>query len=205
MPDKNFQFVELTMAVILGSLLLATPPLIVEDVAWSNFRAVLLIISLLNFTEMYIVLVRYHKQLNVTYNTVYMFIDLVIGFAYVLFVEFMIAKDKNPVVGIDTKNVDYAMIIGIWIFFLLLARQLIVFLRIDDINAAIKTANINKSTIFAPMVADAAAIIISGFIYLSAISADRSFWGIGIVVWAWIGLIFTGIYFGFAYVVDLKK
>src|SRR5579859_7788233 len=81
--EYNLPFAELTMVVILGVVVVDAAHSIVQNASARNYRGVLLITALLLFIEMYIVLGRYHHQLELNYVNLYMFSDVLIAVVFV--------------------------------------------------------------------------------------------------------------------------
>ena len=180
MEERNFQFVGLTMAVILGTLLVKTPPVLIEDFSTSNVTAILLIFALLIFTENYVILVRYHQYLEVKYVPLNLFVDLLIGFLFIAFVELIL--DDSIAVGMAVC----AALLGVGA-----ARQLYNYRMIQDLETKLLEVGISRNRLIIPMVADTLGIFICIFVILA--SQIPSF-PLSVASWSWLAVIGFGLY-----------
>ncbi|MDQ3247873.1 MAG: hypothetical protein M3Q45_01565 [Chloroflexota bacterium] len=191
MADRNFQFVSLTMAVILGVLLTQTSTTMIEEFSLRNAKAILLVLALLIFLEMYIVLVRYHQLLDLEYQPIYFFFDLLIGLLFVTFVE---------LIG---KQLGTAMLLLGVIFVLLALRQLITYRKIAMLDTKVEKLSVPKKELLFPIIADFLAIPICIAIYLAERNGSR-FLSIATIGWAWLGIGLFIVYLLSVYVIKLE-
>jgi ABC-type uncharacterized transport system permease subunit len=120
--EGNLRFISLMMAVIAGELLIETSRVIIlKGFFFSNYRMIIMAVALLVFIEMYRVLLKYHLELNVPYDDLCMFSDLVIALSFVSFIEF-VERSCEPG-GSEVLLMNDAFAIGIFFFAALLTRQ----------------------------------------------------------------------------------
>jgi len=214
--DRNLQFAQLTMAVIVGVVIAEVADSLNRGFGVSNYRAVLLITALLLFLEMYIVLSRYHERLKLRYANLYMFFDLFVALLFVSFVSLINYSWDHP------QRVRSSLEVLTVLFLALLVRQVaafvdLVFCSADvkellnqfdgderllainrrlvfenrDLHRKLEKIGFSQSGLFVPMGADLAGV---GF-GLCALLLFRINW------WAWVGLVAFLIYevvmFGF--------
>lgn len=185
--ERNFQFISLTMAVIIGALLTQTSTTLITKFSLRNAEAVLLILALLIFLEMYIVLVRYHQLIELEYHPLYFFFDLIIGLLFVIFVQ-LIQKDLGT-----------AMLLVASIFVLLAVRQIISYRLSAMLDAKIEKLAILKKDLIAPIIADFLAIPVCLAIY-AASRNNGWFLAIDTLGWSWIGFLLFILYLLSVYV-----
>ncbi len=195
MEERNFQFVGLTMAVILGALLVRTPEVMIQDFSASNVTAVLLVFALLIFTENYVILVRYHQYLEVKYVPLNLFVDVVVGLLFITFVELIINQDNRVANPITLGMTVCAFLLAIGAI-----RQVYNYRMIQDLGTKLSDAGITRNRLIVPMVADTLGIFICVFIIL----ADQipSF-PLGTIGWSWFAVIGFGLYLLSEHVIKL--
>jgi hypothetical protein len=202
--ERNLPFAQLTMAVILGVVIQGTATSLSRQPFVTNYRAVLLVTSLLVFVEMYIILIRYHERLQLPYVNFYMFGDLIISVMFVSCVT-LIANSWD-----DQKQLHIALEVFAVLFMTLLVRQVVAFIdlvlrsedvqrvlrdesgeaRLDAINfdLAFRNADLRAKlaeihliqwALFVPMIAD---LIGVAFAICALLVFD-------ITWWSWVGLV----------------
>lgn len=195
MEERNFQFVGLTMAVILGALLVRTPEVMIQDFSTSNVTAVLLVFALLIFTENYVILVRYHQYLEVKYVPLNLFVDVVVGLLFITFVELIINQDNRVANPITLGMTVCAFLLAIGAI-----RQVYNYRMIQDLETKLSDAGITRNRLIVPMVADTLGIFICIFIIL----ADQiSSFPLGTIGWSWFAVIGFGLYLMSEHVIKL--
>lgn len=195
MEERNFQFVGLTMAVILGALLVRTPEVMIQDFSASNVTAILLVFALLIFTENYVILVRYHQYLEVKYVPLNLFVDVVVGLLFITFVQLIINQGDQVTYPITKGMTVCAFLLGLGA-----VRQVYNYRMIQDLETKLLDVGIARNRLIIPMVADTLGIFICIFIIL----ADQipSF-PLDTVSWSWIAVIGFGFYLLSEHVIKL--
>lgn len=186
MGHKKTLFIEIIMGVILGVVLVAIGEVLAADLNRGNYQAVLLVIALLIFAELYIGLQRYHETLEVEYRDFYLYYDISLGLIFVVFVQLIKSSVKNP------DLVAPAMILCAIMFVILALRQIIPYKRINDLDTKLDQTRLLKSKLTIPIYFNFAGCLTCAFIYLAAI--DGSFLGLTLVGWAWVGFFMFMLY-----------
>jgi len=194
--DRNFQFVELTMAVILGVLLVETPAFFLLQLSFSNYRAVLMVTTLLIFLELYVVLVRYHQTLEVEYAPYFFFVDLGLGLMFISFVQILKSSWDRPALS-ATATVVMAVIMV-----LLAVRQLFTYHGIQALDSRLETANLRKRDLWIPVIGNLGSVAICAFIFLSL--RNGTFLAVNVVGWSWVAFFAFVIYFVFVHVLKAE-
>lgn len=207
--ERNLPFAQLTMAVILGVVIQGTATSLSRQPFAANYRAVLLVTSLLAFVEMYIILIRYHERLQLPYVNFYMFSDLIISVMFVSCVT-LIADSFD-----DRKQLDSALQVFAILFLTLLARQVTAYIdlvlrskdaemvfahgrseaRLDavtfdllfrnaDLRSRLAAIQLTQWALFVPMMADLVGL---AFIICALTVFDISWW-------SWVGLVCFVVY-----------
>jgi len=178
MEQRAFQFVEVSMAVVAGFLLLQTPPSLVQDLSPANFRAVILIWALAVFLEVYMVLIKYHRQIELRYVPLFLFFDSFIALVFACFVELVKYS------WVDLANISPAMLLAATFFLLLAIRQIISYRMVHDLEEKLKAVDIQKKDLVFPIIADLCAVPLCICILLA--QQNGTFLTLDIVGWAWI-------------------
>lgn len=207
--ERNLPFAQLTMAVILGVVIQGAATSLSRQPFVTNYRAVLLVTSLLVFVEMYIILIRYHERLRLPYVNFYMFSDLIISVMFVSCVT-LIANSWD-----DQKQLDRALQVFALLFVTLLARQVVSFIdlilrskdaervfrhqssdarldavnfdlifRNEDLRSRLAEIHLIQWVLFVPMIADLIGVV---FVICALLVFD-------ITWWSWVGLVCFVIY-----------
>ncbi len=192
MEERNFQFVSLTMAVILGILLTQTASALLADFELQNAKTILLLISLLIFLEMYIVLARYHQYLAEKYAAIYLFFDCFVGLLFVTFVQLI--QDAKP----GEIYFQRAPLVAAIIFAMLCVRQILTYRKINDLDSKLKEAGLLKKDLIIPMFADLVGLVVCVCIYMA--EKNAVFVSISTLGWSWIAFILFIVYFLSVYV-----
>ena len=192
MSPWTLRFVEVVMSVIAGALLLDTPRFLVGGFTPTNWRGLMLIMALLIFLELYLVLIKYHRMLELTYAPFFLFLDCLAGLLFVYFVELVKQSETQP------AYLGQAMIICGVVFVLLAIRQLISYHRVDHLEARLDTIEIQKKDLVFPIIADGFGVVLC----LCILLADRyeRFLLLGVVGWCWVGVFGIAVYFDLVYV-----
>jgi hypothetical protein len=203
MDNRNFRFVEITIAFLLGALLQDTAPTLIHKLSIFNYRAILLIVSLVILAEMYIVLFRYHQRLNAPYPAFLLFFDITIGLGLMTMIEML--RDWN-----DEAHARTSLVLAGLGFVALALRQAITYRMVDNIEAQLmEQKDIHKKDLLTPIVADIIAIPLCFCIYLSI--KRTSFLTMGPIQWSWIAFCCCLLYFVLMYIwkptikVDLSR
>lgn len=169
---RNFHFLGLTQAVILGVLLIDATVAVGNDgfKYLMNYRFICELTAVLIFVELYFVLNEYHIDLKVAYRTSYLFYDLFfIGLPFIVLIK-LFQKSWNPSPGepfnIDTQSFPKeAFGIFVYIFVAISTRQLVSFLMVPKIDPD-TGKNIKKpKSLIVPMAADLIGIALFVMMY----------------------------------------
>ena len=189
MGEQKTFFISIIMGVILGGVLLAIAKVLAEDLSPQNYQAVLLIIGLLIFAELYLGLIRYHQTLEESYDPFYLYYDIVLGLMYIIFVQLI----ENSVLEDGQEDlVAPAMILCAIIFIVMAVRNYIPFRRIQDLDTKLDQTRMKKTKLIIPMGFNILGCIFSIFILLAFISG--SFLSLDISTWSWIGFVLFLVY-----------
>lgn len=187
MHEKQTLFIEIIMGVILGAVLVALGEELTEDFTIFNYHAVLLVIGLLIFAELYLWLDLYHETLEVDYAPLYMYFDIMLGMMFVVFV--LLIRNSAD----DDVLVAQAMILCAVIFILLSVRNYIPYRSIQDLETKLQQARINKFKIRIPMISNIVGCLLSIIIFYAAYNGQDVFF-ISLSSWVWIAFVTFLIY-----------
>ena len=162
MEDQNFKFAGLTMAVILGVMLKDAPEILTTAGIFNippSHEAILLFIGFLIFMDMFINLHMYHVRIRVSYDPVLLFLDLTVGFLFVIFVH---------LIGISSETANKtAMGVGTITFILLFVRQIgILGTKGPRLKEKLKEADVEMRELWPPIIASIVGIITCVSVFL---------------------------------------
>jgi hypothetical protein len=169
MENRNFKFLELTMAVILGALLVGMPEsLIVAGLSWENLGAVLLVLALFGFLDMYIILAKYHNELQVEYPPYLLFIDMFVGLLFLYCVE-LIRNSSNG------TELGHAIVVIMIIYALVGVRQFMNYRGLESVDPLLESHGLKKKELVVPMYAALIAVLFFAGMYQALRSKPEPF------------------------------
>ena len=169
MNNRNFQFLELTMAVILGALLVGTPETLIKaGLTWENLGAVLMVLALFGFLDMYIILAKYHNELRVEYPPYLLYIDMFVGLLFLYCVELI----KN---SSDGTGLGHAIVVIMIIYALVAVRQLVNYRGLEGLDPLLESHGLKKKELVVPMYASFIAIPLFACMYQALKSKPEPF------------------------------
>lgn len=179
MKETYLQFLRLAMGVVLGALLLQTSDTLLETHAFLwDYRFVMQLISLTVFVEFWLVITKYHQELNVNYYGEVLFADVVIlALPFIFFI-----KEVRE----HREHLPAALLLLAGILFALFLRQLVPF------RYARPSGSIRERL----QIAMAADFVGIGLCLCAAIAAarDSTFLYLNVLQWSWFGFVMMIIY-----------
>lgn len=190
MGEQKTLFIEIIMGVILGAVLVAIANVVAKNLSPQNFQAVLLVIGLLIFAELYLGLIRYHQTLEESYEPFYLYYDIVIGLMFIVFVQLIETSVSEDIE--QQKLVIPAMVLCAVIFIVMAIRNVIPYRRIQDLETKLDQTRLKKINLQIPMGFNIVGCIFSIVILIAFING--SFLSLGISTWVWIGFFLFLVY-----------
>lgn len=178
---RNFHFLGLTQAVILGVLLIDATLAVGKDgfEYLRDYRFICQLCAVLIFVELYFVLNEYHIDLKVRYRTSYLFYDLFfIGLPFIVLIKLF---QKSWIrVGTPPASTfpNEAFAIFVYIFVALSIRQLLAFLMVPKRDPDTKEIIIRPKSLIIPMAADLVGVAI--FYIMFMLTDETDFFGVNV-------------------------
>ncbi len=197
---RNFQFLGLTQAVILGVLLIDATVAAGNDGFryLMDYRFLCELTAVLIFVELYFVLNEYHIDLKVPYRTSYLFYDLFfIGLPFIVLIK-LFQKSWNPNPGEPATNAVHsfpneAFGIFVYIFIAISIRQLCSFLVIPKLDPETGKDIKRPKSLIIPMAADLVGIAL--FLIMFKLTENTNFLGLNVELMSMIAFSCLLLYF----------
>lgn len=178
---RNFHFLGLTQAVILGVLLIDATVAVGKDGFdyLRDYRFICQLCAVVIFVELYFVLNEYHIDLKVRYRTSYLFYDLFfIGLPFIVLIKLFQKswlRVGTPPASTFPKE---AFLIFVYIFLAISIRQLLAFLMVPKKDPDTEEIIIRPKALIIPMAADLVGVFI--FYIMLMLTDETDFFGVNV-------------------------